>query len=188
MLNDAIPSPQIISERLNVLRERLTNVYDVGVLIRAFLKYIPIPMIMVDRNQHVLLWTKQFAEEFDLDDSGDLSDTHLKLLLPEFYSHDKKFSDLLKNTEAGFGGVELTGGNIYEYQINPWPLNGKMGGCLLTLVNQTSKYELLKKFKDTPNHITCEDQRQCVWRSPYGQDLIALAKSLVTPGSKNVDI
>jgi len=169
---------QNVKERLNEIQKRLDGIYDVGVIVRAFLKYCPEPIVMVDKNQKILLWTKNFSTEFGLDGYGDLSDIHIKNILPEFCEGHNKLCDLIASLKSGTGTVKTDSGLVYEYSVDPWPINGTMGGCVVSLDNKTLEYSLYNKLKNLPSYVTCENQSDCVLKA-QGVDIVNLAKSII---------
>jgi len=103
-------------------------------VIKAFIKYCPVPIIMLDKDLKAVIWTHSFAEEFGLEEFGDLTGIHISKLLPPCFNLNQAFLKKLSCMEECSGKTECS--YIHrDYDVVQWPENGHMAGSIIVFKN-----------------------------------------------------
>lgn len=156
-------SSQNLETLIRDLQQQANSVSDIGILIRAFLKFAPIPIVMVNNDRKILLWTKEFQETFDLEGFGDLSYNDLSKVLPIFNKNNDQFIKLISQNVPSTG-VVTENDKHYRFEINPWPSNGNMGGVIISFTNITLKKQVQDLLDMVPIGVYYKDkQNKCIW-------------------------
>lgn len=162
-----------IRESLAQIKHNLGGLVDAERVIKAFIRYSPSPLVMLDSSQKILIWTQAFCDEFGIDPSKDLSGVSLFSVIPCCYENNSDFHKAIIE-EASFTGklvcasscqIPLRCTNVVrEYTINPWPKNGHMGGVIIYFKNITKEKEFEAVLDSIPGYIFYKDrENRNVW-------------------------
>lgn len=138
-------SLQEVIDGINTLKSTLDKTMDASVLIRSFLKFSPASSVMLDKHGNIVLWTKKFQEMFEIDGMN-LSDLPIVTLLANHNCSKQDLTTLIYEHKKGSGRC-VCGNEVYHYSVNPWPLNGSMGGTIVSFKNITSEIKLIEQIK-----------------------------------------
>ncbi len=148
------------------LRARLQDAVDASRIIKAFILYSPSPIVMLDSEHKIIIWTKAFVEEFGLDPDRDYSGVVLYDLIPCCYENNAGFHKAIDDELPASGILACATTCIIpqkcthvqrEYKVNPWPKNGHMGGVIVYFKNITKEKEFETILNTIPGYVFYKD-------------------------------
>lgn len=141
---------------LKSLEEVIKSRIDTLSLTKLFLYHNPSAIVMLDKDQRMILWSRKFARDFfALKDKTDYQFLPLKEAAPKAHKliQEKNMFKLSLEGES-FEGFFGTNGSrkYYSYDIAPWIVEGCVEGVIITFNDIT-------ELKKTQERLTISEYR-----------------------------
>ena len=134
--------------RVKSLEEIINKRVDTLSLMKLFLYHNPSAIVMLDKNQKMMLWSKKFARDFFvLKDKANYQFMDLKKAAPKAWEliEKKNMFKLSLEGESFEGFLGVNGSRkYYSYDISPWITEGCVEGVIITFNDITE----LKKTQE----------------------------------------
>lgn len=129
-----------VQQAFSKVQDLITERRDTLNLIRTFLYHVPIPVVMMNNDLTLVLWSRKFASEFVGNNSGDFLGKRLEDVAPKVYNaiKDRDLWNLSLDGTRFEGSIGINGdAKYYNYEVAPWFQDGDVSGIIASFVNIT---------------------------------------------------
>ncbi len=172
-----------MDERIEKIESLLKERSNAMSLVKTFLSHISTPVVMLDANLNLLLWSRKFAQEFFKENLSEFQGKPLRDVAPSVFAalEDKHLLRLSLDGQTFDGYIGINGHRrFFTHTIAPWIQDGLVCGIIVSFTNVTSEkilYDRLNIYESRLNLLSSLS-REAVWIIDENENTVAINDAL----------
>ena len=149
-----------MDERIEKIESLLKERSNAMALVKMFLGHISTPVVMLDANLNLLLWSRKFAQEFFKENLSDYQGQPLSIVAPSVYNalEDKHLLQMSLEGQTFEGYFGINGHKrFFTYTVAPFTEDGQIQGVIVSFINISSEklmHDRLKIYESRLNLLS----------------------------------